>query len=146
MIISSSAFRNGDYLPEKYIRDGDNINPPLEIVNVPGFAKSLFVTLREESEVGRGKVHWVVWNINPKIEKIEEGVMPQGAVVGRNSFGTNNYIGPSVEDNVDSFIFRAYALDGLLKLPEDTALIDIVKEMDQNIVASAKLTCFLNNS
>ncbi|HEX9023891.1 MAG TPA: YbhB/YbcL family Raf kinase inhibitor-like protein, partial [Geobacteraceae bacterium] len=39
--ISSQAFVHNGYIPARYTCDGNDINPPLEIANVPGEAKSL---------------------------------------------------------------------------------------------------------
>ena len=43
LIIASIAFREDELIPDKYICDGKNINPPLNIEHIPEETKSLAV-------------------------------------------------------------------------------------------------------
>ena len=44
MTITSPAFADNGQIPAKYTCDGDDINPPLRIENVPAGARSLALT------------------------------------------------------------------------------------------------------
>ena len=95
LILKSSAFRHGDPIPAKHTCDGDNVNPLLEIRNIPAGAKSLAVAM-DDPDATRGQVwdHWVVWNIDPKTQYVSEDNVPFGAVLGKNSAGQLKYYGP----------------------------------------------------
>ena len=67
MLLTSPAFENGADIPKKYTCDGGDINPVLEIQNVPEEAKSLALILHDpDAPMDGGFTHWVVWNIDPK--------------------------------------------------------------------------------
>lgn len=154
MIISSPAFENGGIIPQKYTSDGENINPPLQIANVPDFAKSLIITFREEDDSGRGPFHWFLYNLDSQIKKIDEGKIPKGAMEGKNNFGKYGYTGPSLSDNDQAigthyYVFRAYALDCEINLKADvldTNLLphQLIKNIGCNIIDSAKIIGFYN--
>jgi phosphatidylethanolamine-binding protein (PEBP) family uncharacterized protein len=65
LLVRSVAFSHNGHIPKKYSCDGDNINPPLEISNVPSNAKSLALIM-EDPDAPRGVFdHWLLWNIPP---------------------------------------------------------------------------------
>src|SRR3989344_1492878 len=68
MKITSPAFENNNFIPEKYGANFNNINPPLEIMGVPINAKSLVLIMDDPDAMKpAGKIwdHWIVWNIEP---------------------------------------------------------------------------------
>ncbi|KKU15680.1 MAG: Phosphatidylethanolamine-binding protein, partial [Candidatus Jorgensenbacteria bacterium GW2011_GWA2_45_9] len=66
MIIKSGAFKDGDTIPPKYTCDGDNINPLIEIRNVPRGAKSLALVMDDPDATSGGVWdHWIMWSIEP---------------------------------------------------------------------------------
>jgi Raf kinase inhibitor-like YbhB/YbcL family protein len=142
MEILSPAFENNGGIPRKYTCDGENINPPLEIVYIPQSAKSLILGLREQNDNGRGKVHWLVLNIDPSVKSIEEGESPIGAIISKNDFGKNNYQGPCSNDGAGCYIFRVYALNCKLELSANMSFDDLIKEAKGNVMDSAELIGF----
>ena len=47
LVIRSSAFENNMAIHSKYTADGDNINPPLTIENLPNNTQSLALTIED---------------------------------------------------------------------------------------------------
>src|SRR5947207_11722596 len=88
--IESLAFKNEGEIPSKYTCEGQNINPPLSIKNIPEQTKSLALVVDDPDAAGVF-THWVVWNIKPT-ETIRENSVP--GMAGRNNFGTSHYRGP----------------------------------------------------
>jgi len=82
LVIRSSAFENNMAIPSKYTADGDNINPPLIIENLPNNTQSLALTIEDPDSPSGSFVHWVMWNIPPSNE-IQEHSAP--GVEGLNS-------------------------------------------------------------
>jgi Raf kinase inhibitor-like YbhB/YbcL family protein len=78
MKLTSLAFEHGGKIPPKYTCDGENINPPLTVSDVPSEAHS-FVLIMDDPDVpkhlrGDGMWdHWVVFNIPATIRDIKEG-------------------------------------------------------------------------
>jgi Raf kinase inhibitor-like YbhB/YbcL family protein len=61
-----SVFNNVEKIPIKYTADGDNLNPPLEIFNIPNGTKSLVIIVDDpdaERVVGYTWIHWIRFNI-----------------------------------------------------------------------------------
>lgn len=143
MQILSSAFENEGLIPSKYTCDGENINPPLEIREVPDSARSL-VLLMDDPDVPRSIRpdgmwdHWTVFNIPASTAMIEENSVPAG-VVGLNSSGAGKYGGPCPPDREHRYFFKLYALDTMLDLSASATKADVEKAMDGHINAEAVL-------
>ena len=86
--ITSPAFEHMGTLPAKYTCDGDAINPPLQIDNIPEQAQTLALIV-EDPDAPKGTYdHWIVWNI--KITTvIKENSNP--GISGNNSAGKTGY-------------------------------------------------------
>jgi Raf kinase inhibitor-like YbhB/YbcL family protein len=139
MKISSSAFENNSPIPPKYTCDGQDINPPLEIKDIPEGTNSL-VLIVDDPDAPKGTfLHWLVWNIPPETTLIEESHLPEGAVQGKNDFGKENYGGPCPPFGTHRYFFKVYALDKVLDLPEGSSLKEVEEVMKGHILDQAQL-------
>ena len=111
MILTSSAFENSGDIPAKYTCDGDNINPPLKFIGVPKEARSLALVVSDPDAPSGDWTHWILFNIDPKIAAINEGVVPEGAKQGQNTSGDFKYEGPCPPSGAHRYFFRLYVLD-----------------------------------
>lgn len=75
MKLTSPAFENNKSIPMKYTGEGDDINPPLIIENIPEGTKSLALIADDPDAPIGTWVHWVVYDI-PVISRIEEDTIP----------------------------------------------------------------------
>jgi Raf kinase inhibitor-like YbhB/YbcL family protein len=140
MLIISPSFDNGALIPKKFTGDGGDINPELQIENVPPQAVSLALVLHDpDAPMPGGFYHWLVWNIDPRTALIKEESTPPGAVEGANGAGTIGYIGPKPPSGVHHYHFMLYALDDELQLPHGAAIEELKKSMDGHVVATAEL-------
>ncbi len=138
--ISSPAFGNNGEIPKKYTCDGANVNPALKIEHVPPNAKSLALVF-DDMDAPRGTyVHWIFWNIDPKIKEIKEDSVPEGAVQGMNDFKKRNYGGPCPPRRLHKYVFIIYALDILLNLNPNSTKTDLEKAMEGHIPSRGQLT------
>ncbi len=137
--IASPAFDNGQPIPPRFTADGADISPPLVISGVPEGARSLALIMDDPDAPMGTWVHWVVWNIPPETRRIEEGNLPPGAVEGRNSWGRNAYGGPAPPSGTHRYVFKLYALDGRLDLPDETDKAALLRAMEGHILAQAQL-------
>ncbi len=137
--VNSPTFSYGEFIPRKYTCDGENVNPPLEIEGVPKNAKSLVLIVDDPDAPIGTFTHWLVWNINPSVKKIEEKSLPEGAVVGRNDFGKASYGGPCPPSGAHRYFFRIYALDKVLNLSEGAGRSELEKGMKNHILAFGEL-------
>ena len=96
--ITSRAFENGEFIPQKYTRDDVNISPPLEWAGVPDGVKSLALICDDPDAPMGIWVHWVIYNIPPSANKLQENiphnkVLEDGTLQGTNDFRQIGYGG-----------------------------------------------------
>ncbi len=143
MKLESSAFEAEGKIPSKYTCDGENINPALQISDVPSGTKSL-VLIMDDPDVPKNLRedgmwdHWLVFNIPPETTEIPEGREPQGTH-GLGTGGNLDYYGPCPPDREHRYYFKLYALDTQLDLPEKSNKEEIEKAMDGHIIAKTEL-------
>jgi Raf kinase inhibitor-like YbhB/YbcL family protein len=143
MKLISSAFEHEGKIPAKYTCDGENVNPPLSILEVPADARSL-VLLMEDPDVPKDLKedgmwdHWVVFNMPPDLREIVEGNEPRG-IGGIGTNGKKGYAGPCPPDREHRYFFRLYALDTTLQLPDNPTKTDVQNAMAGHILEHAEL-------
>jgi Raf kinase inhibitor-like YbhB/YbcL family protein len=118
----STAFQQGEPIPEQYTADGRNASPPLKWGEPPAGTRSLALVC-EDPDAPRGTfTHWVVFNLPAESRELSEGVraaatLPNGAMQGTNGFGKVGYGGPSPPPGKPHrYVFKLYALDRSLDL------------------------------
>ena len=139
MKISSPVFPHLGMIPPKYTCDGENVSPPLNLLEVPEQAQSLVLIVDDpDAQMGTWD-HWVLWNIKPQTTLIEENRVPEGAVQGMNSFGFPKYGGPCPPSGVHRYFFKLYALD--IKLPFTGAVPkdQLINAMQNHVLINAEL-------
>ena len=142
MKLASSAFLDGQAIDKKYTCDGDNVNPPLSISDIPDEAKSLVIIMDDpDALIPAGRVwdHWIVFDIPTKTTEILEGQEPRGTH-GLGTRGNLDYHGPCPPDKEHTYIFKLYALDKMLHLDEGADKEEVEEAMDGHIVAETQLT------
>lgn len=134
--ISSPVFEHNGNIPLKYTCEGENINPPLSISEIPEQAKSLCIIV-DDPDAPRGTFnHWVIWNILPK-EKLSENSSP--GLQGKNSFGKNGYDGPCPPSGTHRYFFKVYALDAILNIPSSSDKKTLEEAISNHILAQGEL-------
>ncbi len=134
--ISSTAFQNGEMIPVKYTCDGININPPLDIENIPGEAKCLAMIVDDPDAPIATWVHWIVWNI-PVTHHIKENAVH--GKEGYNDFQQYHYGGPCPPSGTHRYFFKVYALDDIQDLPAGTKKPELEKAMSEHIIGFGEL-------
>jgi len=143
MKLSSPAFEESGKIPAKYTCDGANINPPLEISDVPSTTKSLALIM-EDPDVPKDLRpdgmwdHWVVFNIPPGTAEIPEGQEPPGTH-GSGTSGNQNYFGPCPPDREHRYFFKLFALDRELDLHEKATKPELEKAMEGHVLEKTEL-------
>jgi Raf kinase inhibitor-like YbhB/YbcL family protein len=135
MKISSTVFANNENIPSKFTCDGESVNPPLEIENVPENARSLALILDDpDAPITGGFVHWVVFNISPDTKEIKENSVPENAIEGTTSTGKPGFVGPCPPSGTHHYQFKLYALDSDLDLGPSAKRGDVEKAMENHIL------------
>ncbi|HVZ40667.1 MAG TPA: YbhB/YbcL family Raf kinase inhibitor-like protein [Candidatus Kapabacteria bacterium] len=142
--LTSTAFGEGAPIPRQYTCDDRNIAPPLRWSASPGNAKSLALILDDPDAPHGIWVHWVLFNIPPTVNALEEGISAGQAnamsiMNGKNSFGNTGYGGPCPPSGTHHYYFRLYALDTMLPLKEGATRADLDAAMKGHMVARTTL-------
>src|SRR5687768_17050424 len=129
MNITSPAFPHGGRIPTRYARADLDKSPPLHIEGVQPGAKSLALIMDDPDAPGGTFTHWLLFNIDPKLENIGEDSVPETARQGTNDWGEAEYGGPQPPSGEHHYLFNVFALDSKLDLPAGATRKDLEKEM-----------------
>jgi Raf kinase inhibitor-like YbhB/YbcL family protein len=142
MEVISPVFRDGSPIPPQYSCHGQNVNPPLNVFDVPEGTQSLSLIMNDPDAPGGDFLHWLVWDIPPSTDSISVNSVPIGAVQGQNGHGQNNYTGPCppAGTGVHRYIFDFYALDTTLDLKSDSGIQEVIKAQKGHVLAHSALT------
>ncbi|MCA9824493.1 MAG: YbhB/YbcL family Raf kinase inhibitor-like protein [Dehalococcoidia bacterium] len=140
MQISSTNFKDGDYLPMDHVLSADygfgcaggNQSPHLRWEGAPETAKSFAVTCFDpDAPTGSGFWHWVVVNIPAGVNELPldagnpaSGKLPAGALQVRTDFGKPGYGGPCPppNDHPHRYLFTVHAVSAeTLPVTADTS-------------------------
>lgn len=145
MRLTSTAFEHNGLIPAKYTCQGDGINPPLIFENIPAEAVSLVLLCDDPDAAtdpnGPGVTfdHWIMWNIPPRLHEIPENSTLQNADTGANSTGESGYMGPCPPTGSHRYVFRLYALDTELDLPEGSGKESVENALAGHVIAQTEL-------
>ena len=143
--LTSSDFSDGDEIPRECGYKNGNEQPPLGIFEIPDEAKSLALIMDDPDAMGAvGKVwlHWLEWNIIPNTLDYSFFDLShrEDHFVGVNDFGEEGYGGPAPPDKRHTYVFKLYALDSILDLPQKSTKADVEKAMEGHIIEQTQLT------
>src|SRR5690554_3533590 len=97
LTLTSPAFADGEPIPEKFTRDGENLSPALKWTGTPEGTQS-FVLIVEDPDAPNGTFrHFGAYNIPADRSELAQSVDtgPDRAIsFARNDFGSQGYDGP----------------------------------------------------
>jgi Raf kinase inhibitor-like YbhB/YbcL family protein len=148
--LTSSAFQNEGYIPDRYTCRGKNISPPLCFENAPEGTKS-YALIMVDLDTPVGTItHWVVYNIPAYVRELAEGIprgrfLPNGLNQGRNGMFRSGYTGPCPPWGRHRYVFRLFALDRLLSPGSADNRKKLQRRMAPHILAKAALLGYYPN-
>ncbi len=144
--ITSTAFREGDRIPDKYTCQGQDISPPLAWTEPPEVTQSLALIVDDPDAPVGVFTHWVIFNIPSDSRGLPEAVpaqdqLPSGALQGKNGFGRTGYGGPCPPPgSPHRYQFTLYALEQPLDLKAGASKKQVLEAMQGRILAWGQLT------
>ena len=139
--LTSSNFSDGGEIPRIFGYKNGNKHPTLFVSEMHEGTEYLTLIMDDPDAMGAvGKVwvHWVVWNIWPVSNT---GVVDaKSGTEGMTDFGEVGYGGPAPPDKRHTYIFKLYALDIKLDLPNESTKADVEKAMEGHILEHTTLT------
>ncbi|NPA42029.1 MAG: YbhB/YbcL family Raf kinase inhibitor-like protein [Aquificae bacterium] len=146
MRLETTAFREGETIPQKYTCDGLNISPPMVWKDLPVGTKSLVLIMDDPDAPIGTFTHWVVYDIPSDVGGFAED-MPrvgefEGVKQGLNDFGYVGYGGPCPPKGhgFHRYFFRIYALDvESLGIPPMATRKQVEERMRGHILGEASI-------
>lgn len=117
--LSSSAFTPGGAIPIEHTCDGAGVSPPLAWGSIPEGTVELDLTVTDPD--ANGFVHWVLAQLDPSVQALAIGGVPDGAVQPKNDAGTPGWTGPCPPPGggPHHYVFTLYALTSPAGVTED---------------------------
>lgn len=137
LAIESPDFENGDAIPKRFTRYGENRQPPLVFEGVPPETVSLAIMVDDPDATKGTFTHWIVFNLNPHLSGVVENSALEGAQQGLNDAGRIGYTGPFPPSGEHRYFFRLYALDRTLDMPTDTDREMFLEAIEGHIIGQA---------
>jgi phosphatidylethanolamine-binding protein (PEBP) family uncharacterized protein len=109
--LESPGFTAGSALPAAYTCDGKDESPPLQWSGLPSGAAELALLVLNSAPV-KGKLFfdWAVAGLDPELSSLEAGTLPPGAVLGKNSWGKDDYSICPPAGGSENYVFMLYAV------------------------------------
>ncbi|MBD2447134.1 YbhB/YbcL family Raf kinase inhibitor-like protein [Nostoc sp. FACHB-152] len=139
--IHSPAFTWGEYIPQRYTSDGENISPPLEWSGLPSGTQQLALICHDpDAPLPQGFTHWVIYGIEPTINQIAEADGSQ-FTQGLNSTNQPGYTGPAPPKGhgLHHYYFWLYALDTKLNLKANLNREQLLEAIANHVIEQARL-------
>ena len=111
MKLISNDFAEKGSIPSEFTCDGRNVSPQLSWEDAPEETKSFALSVTDPDAPGGMWIHWLVYDISKKLNKIERESLPAGAKEVENDFGKKPYGGPCPPSGTHRYVFTLYALN-----------------------------------
>ena len=144
MELASTAFKNGEVIPQKYTCEGADVSPALSWAEAPQGTKTLVLIVDDPDAPVGTWVHWVLFNLPATARALTEAVPKTatavGGLQGRNDFQQIGYGGPCPpRGKPHRYFFKLYALDAVLDLRPGATKRDVEAAMKGHIQANGEL-------
>lgn len=139
LTLESPHFSPNSKIPMGFTCEGPNDVPNLIWHNPPAGTQS-FALIVDDPDAPMGTWdHWVLFNIPADVLEIKSNQPPNGAVVGKNSWGNNKYEGPCPPSGTHRYYFSLYALDSKLDLSSSATKKEVLEALKAHLLEKAEL-------
>lgn len=137
--VTSTAFSEGQAIPEKYSCEGQDISPVIKWSGAPANTKSLALIVDDPDAPSGTFTHWVLYDLPATTTELSEG-SSGGGKEGVNGFRKTGYGGPCPPpDGAHRYFFHVYALDIDSLGKPGLSKQEVVAAMKGHVVAEGQL-------
>lgn len=136
--VTSTAFSEGQPIPEKYTCDRQNVSPPLEWRGAPANTKSIAIIVEDPDAPSGTFTHWVLYDLAGNTGELREA-SSGGGKEGVTSFGKAGYGGPCPPQGTHRYFFHVYALDIGSLGKAGLSKAEVIRAMKGHILAEGQL-------
>ncbi|MEO0202470.1 MAG: YbhB/YbcL family Raf kinase inhibitor-like protein [candidate division WOR-3 bacterium] len=138
--VTTSSFKEGDFIPSKYTCDGKNLSIHVKWEEFPKETKS-FVLIMSDPDAPVGTFyHWILYDIPSNINEISEG--QSVGKKGRNDFGKLEYGGPCPPrgHGKHRYFITIYALNvEHIGLKEGATAKEVLEAIEGKVIAKGEI-------
>ncbi|MBI5506951.1 MAG: YbhB/YbcL family Raf kinase inhibitor-like protein [Deltaproteobacteria bacterium] len=148
MKLVSTAFGEGQAIPNRFTCEGNDVSPALSWSDVPGAAKSLALIVDDPDAPDPAApkmtwVHWVLYDIPVSstglVEAVAASALPAATREGTNDWQRKGYGGPCPPIGRHRYFFKLYALDTQLGDRGALTKRQLEDAMQAHVIAHAQL-------
>lgn len=136
--VTSTAFSEGQPIPEKYTCDAQNVSPPLKWSGAPASTKSVVIIVDDPDAPSGTFTHWVLYDVPGNTAELSEG-SSGGGKEGVTSFRKTGYGGPCPPSGTHRYFFRVYAVDSSSLGKAGLSKAEVMAAMKGHILAEGQL-------
>ena len=119
--VSSPVMTDGGTLPMRFTCDGAAVTPPLAWTGAPAGTVGYAVVMHTLPPDGGAHWYWVLYEIAPTVDRLDEAAMPPAAIGTNSVNGKTAYTPPcSKGPGAKAYTVTVYALSGQPDLPDPT--------------------------
>ncbi|MGD2096407.1 MAG: YbhB/YbcL family Raf kinase inhibitor-like protein [Desulfobacterales bacterium] len=144
LVITTSAFSDGQAIPNRYTCDGPDVSPDLAWSGLPEETASLALICDDPDAPMGTWVHWVLFNIPADADGLpaeipSDAALENGARHGTNDFRRLGYGGPCPPGGTHRYFFKVYALDTVLDLESGITKAQLLDAIEGHVLAEGQL-------
>jgi Raf kinase inhibitor-like YbhB/YbcL family protein len=138
--LQSTAFPDGEAIPERVTCRADGVSPDLSWTGTPTDALELALVVRDRD--ASGFVHWTVTGIDSFVLGFGESGLPEGAVEHGNDAGTVGWVPPCppAGTGTHTYEFAIHALPAITAIPPDATAAETAALIEASSSERAVLT------
>jgi Raf kinase inhibitor-like YbhB/YbcL family protein len=137
MLVTSTAFADGQRIPDRFTCRGAGDAPDVSWKNVPAEAKSVALVVNDPDAGSDGFLHWVIYDLPPGDGTLTGDRPPSGANEGDNGAGRPGWTPLCPPSGTHHYVFTVYALPGP---PSGTSSPDLIAAMERTYLSKTQLT------
>lgn len=137
--VTSSAFSQGEAIPQKYTCDGEDVSPPLAWSGAPDSVASYALIMDDPDAPAGTWVHWVLFDIPAQTTQLAENTPATVGIQGNSSWDRTGYGGPCPPGGEHRYFFKLYALDTMLGLEAGATKEAVLEAMRGHVAAQGAL-------
>jgi len=139
MKLTSTAFADGQPIPDKYTCAGQGARPVFSFEGIPARAETLALIFDDPDAPSGTFVHWFLWNIPATVGRLGDAI-PAGAIEGITSSGSSEYVPPCPPSGTHRYVAHLYALDTVLDIPASSSVQTLTAATSGHVLGSTTLT------
>lgn len=126
----------GGAIDARHTCDGRDVSPAIGWIGLPENTVEVAIVVTDPD--ADEYVHWMLAGIDPSLDQIDGGAVPDTAIVAANSAGLTTWVGPCPPSGeTHTYRFEVHALSQQVELPTGAPAAEMLRAIDFSTIAMA---------